>query len=70
MSEFSHIINNNGISLNISSLLNSIKNFSRAEFETISLVMDTEQFEMLLVSLKEAHEGKVVTMQEAFSDLN
>lgn len=69
MSEFDQIINT-GFNLNLSGLLNSLNKISKAEFETISVVFNHDQFEMLLESFKEAHEGKVVTLKEAFSDLN
>lgn len=70
MSEFSQIINNSGLSLNLSSLLSALNKITKSEFETISLVLNHDQFEMLLESMKEAQEGKVVTLKEAFSDLN
>lgn len=69
MSEYSHIINNN-MSFNFSVLLSSLNKISKSEFETLSIVLNQDQFEMFLESLKEAQEGKVVTLQEAFSDLN
>jgi hypothetical protein len=70
MSELNQIINNKALNLNFSGLLDNLRKLSGAEFETLSLVFDQDQFEMLLGSLKEAQEGKVVTLKEAFSDLN
>ena len=41
-----------------------------ANMETLSLVLNTEQFEMLMISLEEAKCGKIVSLKEAFEDLN
>ena len=70
MSEYSQIINNGILNLNLSGLLDSLNKISKAEIETISLVFNHDQFESLLASMKEAQEGKVVTLKQAFSDLN
>lgn len=69
MRDFNHIINNKTFSLNLSGLLDSLKIISKAEFETLSIVFEEDQFNMLLESLKEAQEGKIVSLNEAFSDL-
>jgi hypothetical protein len=41
-----------------------------ARFETLSITLDDEQFGMLMQSLEEAKAGKIVSMAEAFRDLN
>jgi hypothetical protein len=43
---------------------------SSADKETLSIVFNTEQFQMLMQSLEEARCGKILTIKEAFSDLN
>lgn len=69
MSDFSKIVNNKAIILNFSSIIHKLNCISRAEFETLSIVLNEDQLEMLLQSLKEAKDGNVVTVLEAFSDL-
>jgi hypothetical protein len=40
------------------------------ERETLSFIFEDDHFHMLLESLKEAKEGKVVSFKNAFSDLD
>lgn len=44
-------------------------NASAATVETMEILMDMDQMSMLLASLDEVRLGRVVSMQEAFSDL-
>lgn len=69
MSDFSKIADNKAIILNFSSIIDKLNCIRRAEFETLSIVLNNDQLEMLLQSLKEAKDGNVVTVREAFSDL-
>ena len=45
-------------------------NLSSAEWETLEILFDVEQCQMLLTSLEEARMGQVVTFAEAFGDLD
>lgn len=45
-------------------------NLSAAEWETLEILFDVEQCQMLLTSLEEARTGQVVTFAEAFGDLD
>lgn len=38
--------------------------------ETLSLILEGDHFHMLLEGIREAQEGKVVSLKNAFSDLN
>lgn len=48
----------------------SLLNLSSAEWETLEILFDVEQCQMLLTSLEEARLGQVVTFAEAFGDLD
>ncbi|OGI04288.1 MAG: hypothetical protein A2104_06630 [Candidatus Melainabacteria bacterium GWF2_32_7] len=41
-----------------------------ADIETLSIVFNIEQFQMIMQSLDEARSGQIVSIQEAFEDLN
>lgn len=45
-------------------------NLSSAEWETLEILFDVDQCQMLLTSLEEARLGQVVTFAEAFGDLD
>jgi hypothetical protein len=45
-------------------------NLSSAEWETLEILFDADQCQMLLTSLEEARLGQVVTFAEAFGDLD
>lgn len=45
-------------------------NLSDAEWETLEILFDIEQFQMLLTSMEEARLGQVVTFAQAFGDLD
>jgi len=45
-------------------------NLSAAEWETLEILFDIEQFHLLLTSLEEARQGQVVTFAQAFGDLD
>ena len=47
-----------------------IKYLSSAEWETLEILFDVDQFQMLLTSLEEARQGQFVTFAEAFGDLD
>lgn len=47
-----------------------IFNLSSAEWETLEILFDVEQCQMLLASLEEARNGQFVTFAEAFGDLD
>ncbi|HSA05770.1 MAG TPA: hypothetical protein P5556_01165 [Candidatus Gastranaerophilales bacterium] len=50
-------------------LVNMFEKLGGSELETISLVFEEDHFHLLLESLKEVKAGKIVSFQEAFSDL-
>ncbi len=54
---------------NISKISSMIKKLSPRESETLRIVLDTEQFEAVLNSLEEMRQKKVISFNEAFSDL-
>jgi hypothetical protein len=45
-------------------------NLSSAEWETLEILFDVDQCQMLLASLEEARLGQVVSFAEAFGDLD
>lgn len=47
-----------------------ICDLSSAEWETLEIMFDVDQFQMLLTSLEEARLGQVVSFAEAFGDLD
>lgn len=51
-------------------LLSAINKVGGSQLETLSLVFEEDHFHMLLESMKEVKEGKVVSFQNAFSDLD
>jgi hypothetical protein len=54
---------------NISKISSMIKKLSPRESETLRIVLDTDQFEAVLNSLEEMRQKKVISFNEAFSDL-
>jgi len=50
--------------------LNIIKKLNSSEFETLEIIFNADIFETLLQSLEEARFGKIITISEAFSDLD
>lgn len=48
----------------------SLVKLTSADWETLEIIFDVDQFQMLLTSLEEARLGKVVTFAEAFGDLD
>ncbi|GEM_PF-4778553 len=70
MSELTQAFNeNNPTSIYFSGIIETFRKLSMAEFETIGIVFNHDQFEAILGSLNEIREGKVVSLKEAFSDL-
>ena len=51
-------------------LANALDKFGSTELETLSFIFEEDHFHMLLESLREVKEGKVVSFKNAFSDLN
>ena len=49
---------------------NNLCNLSDTEWETLEILFDIEQFQMLLTSMEEARLGQVVTFAQAFGDLD
>lgn len=47
-----------------------ILNISSAEWETLEILFDVDQCQMLLTSLEEARLGQTVSFSEAFGDLD
>ncbi len=54
---------------NMSKISSMIKKLSPRESETLRIVLDTDQFEAVLNSLEEMRQKKVISFNEAFSDL-
>lgn len=40
-----------------------------AKIETLRITFDTEQFQMIMDSLEEVRNGKIISFHEAFADL-
>jgi len=51
-------------------IINNLKKINKAQFETLGIVLNHDQFEAILGSLNEIREGKVVSLKDAFSDLD
>lgn len=51
-------------------LLNSIEKLGEAERGTMSFIFEDDHFHMILESMKEVKQGKIVAFQSAFSDLD
>jgi len=51
-------------------IANAFDKLSGTELETMSVVFEEDHFHMLLESLKEVKQGKIVSFKEAFSDLD
>jgi hypothetical protein len=50
-------------------ILSMLKKLSPSESETLKIVLNTDQFESVLKSLEEMRQKKVVSFNDAFSDL-
>jgi hypothetical protein len=51
-------------------LANALENLSGCGCETLSLIFEDDHFHMILEGIREAQQGKVVSLKEAFSDLD
>ncbi len=51
-------------------LSNTLDKIDRSELETLSLIFEEDHLHMILESMKEVKEGKIVNFQRAFSDLD
>ncbi len=51
-------------------LSGTIEEIDGSELTTLSMVFEDDHFHMLLESMREVKEGKIVSFQNAFSDLN
>lgn len=51
-------------------LANALENLNDCGCETLSLILEGDHFQMLLEGIREAQQGKVVSLKDAFSDLN
>lgn len=51
-------------------LESALENLDGCGCETLSLIFEGDHFHMLLEGIREAQQGKVVSLKDAFSDLN
>ncbi|EKE03797.1 MAG: hypothetical protein ACD_20C00150G0010 [uncultured bacterium] len=76
MSEYTNnIYNTCSVKMGLSNLIETSKKvltgkLTCADIETLSIVFNIEQFQMIMQSLEEARSGQIVSLNEAFEDLN
>ncbi len=60
-----------GKSLNICNLVlkGLTGRLERSQLETLSIMFNSDHFEMILQSLQEERDGQIVSMDEAFADI-